>query len=87
MTHVYVLIPVGIGAQSPAGVFTRRNLAHKAAETLWKNSDGYHEFRVECRRLDAIYDTFSRRSIPHRTTTKPPKIEHVNERDVGRYTS
>lgn len=83
---VYIVIPEGVSAQSPPAVCATRHEATKIAEDLWRDSDGYHTFRVECRRLGKVYDTFLKGLYGHRMpTTRPPVIEQVNERDVDGY--
>lgn len=85
MTHVYLVVPQGVSDHSPAAVCGTRDEATKIAEDLWKRSDGYHGFAIECRRLGKVYETFSLGSTYSPTTTEPPRIEQVNERDVGGY--
>lgn len=87
MTHVYLVIPEGVTAHSPAAVCATRYEATEVAEKLWKQSDGYHSFAIECRRLGKVYSTFPLGIYSHRSpTTRPSQIEQINERDVeGRY--
>jgi hypothetical protein len=87
MTHVYLVVPEGVEAKSPAAVCTTREEATVIAEALWRKSDGYHSFAIECRRLGKTYHTFSLGLVGVlKPTTKPSVIEQVPEREVeGRY--
>ena len=83
LTHVYLVVPEGVSAKNAAAVCTARFRAEKIAEDLWKKSDGYHSFRIECRRLDTVYNTFPLGGyLGREPTTRPPEIEHVTEREM-----
>ncbi len=56
--RIYALIPVGVGAHPPAGVYTSTRRARAAAKRLWEKSDGYHTFEVWPLTLDETYKTF-----------------------------
>jgi hypothetical protein len=58
--YLYILVPVGVSEQAPAGIFRGRGQAEKAAERLWKESDGYHTFEVHEMNVGVVYDSFSR---------------------------
>lgn len=82
--NIFITVPVGVGHQSPVGVFLTEEEALSAANECWKRSDGYHSFEIQEREVGAVYDSYTRESSLSDLTTKPLQVARVFESDVPR---
>lgn len=84
--HVFVLVPTAVYDHGVAGVFETREAAERAAERLWRGSDGHHWFRVDECRIGVVYETYSRGSSwSGAPTDEPLKIRFARESDAPRF--